>query len=226
MVDEKIEQSQKATSDSNVIKHLQEKGKDILTNYIIKLGSDKKYLIPVWIEAYYYKKDCFEDEACDGARRKKGNSQYFEEKEAHWGRTFTNLHFSYCPRDINSEFWRRSRVDIVPEHDKSFALSYLLKLAVLVDEAEMLRPAKELKIQSEIAKLLKDYGDRCVELAKNDDSRDIVVEKIKRVGLNKGCYVNKDLSFYRCDVAYSDYEEIVRKRNTDEKIEKWVRKVK
>ncbi len=71
MIDKKIEQLQKATSDSDVIRQLQNIGKDILTNYIIKLGSDKGYLIPVWIEAYCYKKDCFEDQACDGARRKK-----------------------------------------------------------------------------------------------------------------------------------------------------------
>lgn len=71
MVDEEIEQLQKSTTAFDVIKQLKLIGKDVLTNYIIKLGSDKKYLIPVWIEAYCYKKDCFKDQACDGARRKK-----------------------------------------------------------------------------------------------------------------------------------------------------------
>ncbi|MDY3904295.1 MAG: hypothetical protein SO007_03825 [Candidatus Enteromonas sp.] len=194
--------------DGDVIGQLQEIGKGILTNYIIKLGSDKKYLIPVWIEAYCYKKDCFEDEACDGARRKKGNSQYFGENEEHWGKTFTNLHFSYCPKDIKSEFWKRGRVDIVPKHDKSFALSYLLKLAILVEGNN--KP--ELKIQSEIAKLLTDYdANKCVKLlsVKNEEP---TVDKTERVGLNKGDYVDKKLSFYRSDLVSPDYEKIVRNR--------------
>lgn len=55
----------------DMIEQLQEIGKDILTNYIVKLGSDKKYLIPVWIEAYCYKEHCFEDQACDGLEEKK-----------------------------------------------------------------------------------------------------------------------------------------------------------
>ena len=220
MIDEKIGQLQKATSEADVIKQLQEIGKDILTNYIIKLGSDKGYLIPVWIEAYCYKEG-FKDDACDGARRKEGNSQYSGENEEHWGKTFTNLHFSYCPRDENSEFWRRGRVDIVPKHDESFALSYLLKVAILVDGTD-----KELKIQSEIAELLKGYDtDKCVELlpVKNVEPKG---KETKRVGLNKGRYVNENLSFYRCDLIYSNYEEIVRKRKTDKDIENWVNGIK
>ena len=213
MINEEIEQLQKSTAASAVIEQLKLIGKDILKNYIIKLGSDKKYLIPVWIEAYCYKKDCFKDQACDGARRKNGNSQYFGGKEEHWGKTFTNLHFSYCPRDINSEWWRRGRVDIVPEHDESFALSYLLKLAVLVDEDAN---TKELKIQSEIARLLKKYDDECVKLTKTKASREIHVESTERVGLNKGCYKDEKLSFYCCGKVCSNYEEIVRKRNTNE----------
>lgn len=209
----------------DMIEQLQEIGKDILTNYIVKLGSDKKYLIPVWIEAYCYKEHCFEDQACDGARRKEGNSQYFGEEEEHWGKTFTNLHFSYCPKDKDSKSWRRGRVDIVPKHDKSFALSYLLKVAVLVDEDADPKGRKKLKIQSEIAGLLKGYDDRYVELAKIDDSRDIGVKNTGRVGLNKG-YANKNLSFYRCDIVYANYEQIVRKRKTDKDIENWVNVIK
>lgn len=222
MINEEIMQLQESTTAFDVIKQLKLIGKDILKNYIIKLGSDKKYLIPVWIEAYCYKKDCFEDQACDGARRKKDNSQYFGEEEEHWGKTFTNLHFSYCPKDIDPESWRRSRVggrvDIVPEHDRSFALSYLLKLAILIDEDTNI---KELKIQSEIARLLKDYDDGCVKLTKTQASREIDVESTKRVGLNKGCYKDEKLSFYCCGKVCSNYEEIVRKRNTNEIIN-WV----
>lgn len=221
MINEEIKQLLKSTTAFDVTKQLKLIGKDILTNYIIKLGSDKKYLIPVWIEAYCYKKDCFEDQACDGARRKKGNNQYFGEKEEHWGKAFTNLHFSSCPRDINSKWWRRGRVDIVPEHDESFALSYLLKLAVLVDEDAN---TKELKIQSEIARLLKDCDDGCVKLTKTKAGREMHVENTERVGLNKGCYKDEKLSFYCCGKVCSNYEEIVGKRNVKEIIN-WVDKV-
>ncbi len=127
------------------------------------------------------------------------------------------MHFSR----INSEFWKRGRVDIVPKHDNSFALSYLLKVAILVEGNN-----KKLKIQSEIARLLKERDDRHAELADIDDSRDIGVKNTKRVGLNKGRYVNENLSFYRCDIVYANYEEIVRKRKTDKDIENWVNGIK
>lgn len=208
MSNENIESQQITLKfDGDVIGQLQEIGKDILTNYIIKLGPDKKYLIPVWIEAYCYKEDCFEDQACDGARRREGNSQYSGKKEEHWGNLFTNLHFSYCPKDIKSKFWRRGRVDIVPDHDESFALSYLLKVAILVDGT-----TKELKIQSEIAKLLTDYDvNKCVKLL-SFENEEPTVDETERVGLNKGDYADKKLSFYRSDLVSPDYEKIVRNR--------------
>lgn len=201
-----INELENLTSSGEIIEQLKKIGKDILMNYIIELDSEAKYLIPVWIEAYCYKEG-FKDDACDGARRREGNSQYSGKKEEHWGNLFTNLHFSYCPKDIKSKFWRRGRVDIVPKHDKSFALSYLLKVAILVDGT-----TKELKIQSEIAKLLADYDvNKCVKLL-SFENEEPTVDETERVGLNKGDYADKKLSFYRSDLVSPDYEKIVRNR--------------
>ena len=200
-----------------VIKTLQEIGKQILSRYIIKLD-DNSYLIPIWIEAYCYIENNFEDIYADGynaangndQRRRQGrnnNCQYYGNVERHWNKEYTNLHFSHCPKDINSDYWRRARVDIVPIHDNSFALSYLLKLCIHANGGK-----KELLIQSGIAKLLKD---KSVELVTIDNSTNR--DKIKlsrRVGIND----EYDLAFFSDNFESSSYEKI-RNNRKSQKIE-------
>ena len=49
---QKVEDLEKMTDEGEIVKQLQEIGKMLLTDYIIKVGDIT--VEPLWIEAYYY----------------------------------------------------------------------------------------------------------------------------------------------------------------------------
>lgn len=197
--------------ESKVKETLQKMGKEILKKYRLYINDDENdYLIPLCIEAYCYIKDKFEDEYCDAFRRKNARTdkklcgQYTGE-EKHWGNPFKNMHFAYLPRKKDSEWWKRCRVDFVPEHDDSFALSYLLKLCIHCKNGE--KP--ELLIQSEIAKLL--ANEKSIELMPKESNNEPTIIPSLRVGIQGDRY---RLSFLIKGVFNeTDYNKIRDTRN-------------
>ena len=49
---QKVEELEKMTDEGEIVKQLQEIGKMLLTDYIIKVGDIT--VEPLWVEAYYY----------------------------------------------------------------------------------------------------------------------------------------------------------------------------
>lgn len=183
------------TDESNVIRHLKEIGEEIVTNYIIKIDKTK-YLMPLWLEAYCFIPGIFKDDACDNKQ-----TQYYSK---------SGLHFS---QDARTKFIRRTRVDIVPPHDSSYALSYLLKLALLIDEDN-----KQILIQSEIAKLLQN----AMVSLKYKPSHGLPVAYQHRVNL-KGIFKDENLAICHLFGKYRDYERIRNNRKRNQP--KWISEI-
>ena len=184
-LESKISNLNNETDESNVISHLKEIGEEIVANYIIKID-ETRYLMPLWIEAYCFIPGVFKDDACDNK-----DAQYFSK---------TGLHFS---QDASTKFTRRTRVDVVPPHDSSYALSYLLKLALLMDGDN-----KQILIQSEIAKLLQNSK---VSLEYRSNHK-IKANYTQRVNV-KGDFKDEDLAVYRQFGHYNKYPKIRDNRN-------------
>lgn len=217
-IKEYVGQLQNSKTEDEAVKALQNLGKYILTNCTIKINNGG-YLTPIWIEAYCFIDGVFPDESCDGSTKnvtnkkkrqgKENNCQYNGVIEKHWGKEYTNLHFSYCPKNINSKWRRRARVDIVPEHKgTNFALSYLLKLC---------NYESEFKIQSEIAELLKDQ--EVVLEEKSDGPRNITVEFSERVGIKDDRYL---AIHKKRPENYNSYDSIRDHREDDEFLKEWL----
>lgn len=134
MIGKYINKLEKSTNKQDAIDNLKEIGKLIISNYIIKIDKDS-YIIPLWIEAYCYIDNVFEDDTCD-----RNCAQYGKD----------TLNFNKVGNK------RRIRVDIVPNHNSSFALSYLLKVGVLVKKNQQ----NKMLIQSEIANRLFPYKNK------------------------------------------------------------------
>lgn len=200
-------------TESEIIEGLQEIGKDILENYIIKMNDDE-YLIPLWIEAYACIGNIYVDKDADAFKHPKRTTQYYSEN---------GLHFSFIDITKERRNYIRSRVDIVPDHDKSFAISYLLKLAIYVGKDKT-----DFKIQSEIAKLL--HGDLLdskiekVKLVRSSPRKGAVIFQ-PRVNVS-GNFKDEDLTIYRKIGNYTDYAAIRNNRNKANNKERWIQELK
>ena len=198
-------------TESEIIEGLQEIGKDILENYIIKMNDDE-YLIPLWVEAYACIGNIYVDKDADAFKHPKRATQYYSKN---------GLHFSFIDITKERSNYIRSRVDIVPDHDKSFALSYLLKLAVYVDKDKT-----DFMIQSEIASLLHKQLSNIekFKLARSSTRKGAVIFQ-PRVNVH-GNFKDEDLTIYRKIGNYTDYAAIRNNRNKANNKERWIQELK
>ena len=153
-----MNQVKELTSCNDKVDLLQKIGKNLLTEYVIKVQDVT--VEPIWIEAYYYDySNGFKDPFVHrDDRQKEENILYFHHKTDD----------------------QRNGVDIcLSPKDKDFYLSFLLKYS-LVDGV--------LKSQSQLSPLIRGKykeGEPVLKLRDtNEDKKDVIIGCTKRIGLN------------------------------------------
>lgn len=152
-------------------KDLQRIGKEIVSSRIIFKDG---YLEPIWIEAYYFYPEKYIDESMDAYKEYKKSG-------------IRNTQFESDIIYKSNRSWNYARVDLC-KGNKEFALSYLIKLALYVDN----NGNKKVLPQSKIAGLFNDKDN--VRLEKIND---INCDYKKRIGLKGKSKADEPLAIVR-----------------------------
>lgn len=227
---QKVEELEKMTDEGEIVKQLQEIGKMLLTDYIIKVGDIT--VEPLWVEAYYYNGN-------NKAEDDKNNSE-------EWKTSFKDpfIHGVKEQKDNGGNFYfhpkngNYSGVDICLSYGAEYYLSYLLKYTfVYKDDNEQ---GKLLK-QSQLKGSIKNTYDNLSETEKSNillpkKRKTDVIAFTSRIGLNsekeknpikklaKEHYKSLELAIvrdfhknYESEVSLPQKEKLIKKYLNDEK---------
>lgn len=150
---------------------LQRIGKEIVSSKIIFKDG---YLEPLWIEAYYFYPEKYIDESMDAYK------EYIKSGTK-------NTQFESDVIYKSNRSWNYARVDLC-KGDKEFALSYLIKLALYVDN----NGKKIVLPQSKIATLFNDKDKVRLEKLKG-----VRCDYTKRIGLKGKTKADEPLAIVR-----------------------------
>ena len=199
--------------ESEIIKKLQEINAFLLKNYCVQI--DRFKIIPLLIEAYYYKEGIFEDE----------NTYKVDERQED---SFRRLYFHRGPQSDG--------IDICLSDEKGYYIAFLIKNALLIDEnsREKLfvtqanlfyelqkRLGKEVLWSFDNKDCLQINDNKDCLLINDDDKREeYIIANYKRKNTNKPPYNNEYLASLPINLIKNypfENKEVIVKGYLDEK---------
>lgn len=194
------------TDKDEIVKQLQEIGKYILNNCYFDFGNNQK-IYPLWIEAYYFKNEAFEDEFCHKCDLQKGENR-FGKPYFHSGIDIClplgDYYLSYLIKvsyDKNGELYSQKELErIIKGKDANRDIVRLETNSRKVDNYYRIglfanHDMRKLFYQES---LLSSYFD--LTEIDNDDKADIIRQTIQNITLNKESFVKDYLKRHYSNV--------------------------
>ena len=194
------------TEKYEIVKQLQEIGKYILNNCYFDFGNNQK-IYPLWIEAYYYKNEVFEDEFCHKCDYQKGKDR-FGKPYFHSGvdvcLPLGDYYLSYLIKvsyDNNGELYSQKELEkIIKDKNPDQEIIRLETNTRKVDNYYRIglfanHDMRKLFYQES---LLSSYFD--LTEIDNDNKSDIIKQTIQNITLNKESFVKDYLKRHYDDV--------------------------
>lgn len=168
-----VRELETAKNDEQIVNKLQKIGAKLIREYIIMVGG--LTIEPLWVEAYYYNKNCFPD--CNAhlndLQRNRFGQLYFHRK-GHGG------------------------FDICLSLSEDYYLSYLLKATLI--NGKFCKQTGICSVLKEKEKTKSELENANNILYKRNDILNYNVKFVSRVGVVKSCYRDEELAAFPLDV--------------------------